>query len=333
MKKIIFLIPYFGKWPQWIDLYLETCKWNPTIDWLFFTDCPEPANKCANVKYIHMTLAEFARFASFGLGVDIVLKNGYKVCDLKPALGHIFSEHINGYDYFGVGDIDVFYGNIRSFLTDKLLSCEVLSFHQKCASPHFMLFKNSQAARQLCLRINKDEWKEAMSYKGPTGLDAGPFYDIVKAAVDENNFYRIEAFSTPGLYGGMRWHDGTWVYPLEWYWKEGRLTNNKDGDREFLYFHFMVWKGGINGKWLFGGGQWEKLKKIVHFDYAQAPGGWRINKRGIYKIEGSARQQDEAGRISMYLESARDRVSCLLHRSALCAYQKAVSLLCKGKRQ
>ena len=31
-KKIIMLMPYFGKWPVWMDLYIESCKWNPSIN-------------------------------------------------------------------------------------------------------------------------------------------------------------------------------------------------------------------------------------------------------------------------------------------------------------
>ncbi|EXF95355.1 hypothetical protein HK44_026140 [Pseudomonas fluorescens HK44] len=49
-----------------------------------------------------------------------------------------------------------------------------------------------------------------------------------------------EAFSTPG--GHIKWHDGTDDFPLRWYWREGCLTNDRDGDRSFPYFHFYCWK-------------------------------------------------------------------------------------------
>jgi hypothetical protein len=49
-----------------------------------------------------------------------------------------------------------------------------------------------------------------------------------------------EAFSTPG--GCIKWHDGTEIFPLEWNWRDGHLSNDRDGDRRFPYFHFVCWK-------------------------------------------------------------------------------------------
>lgn len=49
-----------------------------------------------------------------------------------------------------------------------------------------------------------------------------------------------EAFSTPG--GCIKWHDGTDNFPHQWYWRDGHLTNDRDGDRRFPYFHFVCWK-------------------------------------------------------------------------------------------
>ena len=74
------------------------------------------------------------------------------------------------------------------------------------------------------------------------------------------------------------------MYPTEWYWRNGKITNNKDRGIECLYFDFMVWKGGRWGK-LHGGGQWENLKSLVHFDYREAHSGWKINKGGFFAIE------------------------------------------------
>lgn len=38
------------------------------------------------------------------------------------------------------------------------------------------------------------------------------------------------------------WHDGSRDFPTRWYWKDGHLTNDRDGDRSFPYFHFVCWK-------------------------------------------------------------------------------------------
>ena len=38
MKKICYIVPYFGKLPKNMKLWLNSCKTNPTIDWLLYTD-------------------------------------------------------------------------------------------------------------------------------------------------------------------------------------------------------------------------------------------------------------------------------------------------------
>jgi len=274
-KSIILLIPYFGEWPEWINLYLETCKWNPTIDWLFFTDCGEPENRCDNVRYVHISLDDFEAFASCRLGVNLRLRDPYKICDLRPAFGLIFKDHIRGYDYFGFGDIDVVYGAVRKFVTDAVLQRDIISFHRERLSGHFCLFRNRPAMRQLHRRI--ENWRSKLTAQEWLGLDDTP----TELAGEESRHY-VESFNTP-LTRVRPWRDGTYSWPTEWYWSRGTLTNDKDEGVEFPYLHFMVWKGGRWGK-LHGGGQWEELERVVHFDWRKAPNGWKINEAGFHRI-------------------------------------------------
>ncbi|RUQ45547.1 hypothetical protein D8M30_15595, partial [Corynebacterium pseudodiphtheriticum] len=57
--RIIFIIPYFGCWPFWMPFFLESCRHNPDIDWLLFSDCPMPANVPTNVRIEHITFADY----------------------------------------------------------------------------------------------------------------------------------------------------------------------------------------------------------------------------------------------------------------------------------
>jgi hypothetical protein len=54
-KLIITIIDYFGKWPEWFQLFLESCKRNPTIDWLFHTDCNYEQFEIPNVSFKTLT--------------------------------------------------------------------------------------------------------------------------------------------------------------------------------------------------------------------------------------------------------------------------------------
>ena len=101
MKSICLIDVYFGKLPMWINLFLETCKANPTIDWVIFIDDDVPKNKVKNVKFIKSSLKEMNKFMSKRLNLNITVKNPYKYCDIRPAFGYIFQEKLKNYDFWG----------------------------------------------------------------------------------------------------------------------------------------------------------------------------------------------------------------------------------------
>lgn len=154
---ICIVIPYFGKWPKWFDFYLETCKHNPSINWLFFTDCGMPLNKTDNVNFIRMSLQEFNHLATQKLGFKIHLKHPYNLCDLKPAYGLIFEDHLKGDDFWGYSDIDLFYGKIDHFLTKEMLNNDIITSKYHALTGHFTLYRNTEQINTL--------FKESSIYK------------------------------------------------------------------------------------------------------------------------------------------------------------------------
>src|SRR5947208_1133673 len=49
---LIMLCFYFGRWPAWINFFVESCKWNPDVHWRIYTDCGEPENHASNIAYV-----------------------------------------------------------------------------------------------------------------------------------------------------------------------------------------------------------------------------------------------------------------------------------------
>jgi hypothetical protein len=141
--KILIIIPFFGKSPKWIEPFLLSCKYNPTISWLIYTDFEEPVPCPHNVHFVHGTLSDFNRNSSRKLKLNINISNPYKICDLRPAFGVIFEDFLNSADFWGYSDLDLIYGNIRSFITDEILkSYEIISTREEYMSGHFALYKN-----------------------------------------------------------------------------------------------------------------------------------------------------------------------------------------------
>ena len=139
MQKIILIICYFGKLPNYFDLYLETCKYNDTIDFLMFTD-----QKCNNYNLPNNFKIELISFKEFKEKIQskfnfkIVLDSPYKICDYRPAFGYVFSQYIENYDFWGHCDIDMMWGDIRKFLPDDISNYEKLY-----KWGHLTLYKNS----------------------------------------------------------------------------------------------------------------------------------------------------------------------------------------------
>src|SRR5690554_1582292 len=121
MHKIAFIIPYFGKWPEWMELYIDSIERNPTIDFHFITDCDRSISTADNIYFHETTFEEYVNNAQKILDVPINIPNPYKICDLRPFFGIIHADIIKDYDFFGWTDVDLLFGDIRSFYTDEVL--------------------------------------------------------------------------------------------------------------------------------------------------------------------------------------------------------------------
>jgi len=275
--RICIAIPYFGEWPEWMELFLESCRVNPTIDWMFFSDCGIPTSGLpSNVTVESMQLTQFLSMSKANIGIQIKWENAYKICDLRPAFGVIFEKHFESYDFWGWGDIDVIYGNMRSFLSEEIMSHDCISFSTNRLSGHLCLWRNDKEVRNWFRSI--PDWRDRMENPDSTHLDE-PHPSVVPEAL---RVYAEYSFSTP-LSPINPWTDGTFNFPAEWYWKEGSLTNDIDGNREFLYLHFMQWKGGWWPRRC-GNAQWEKLGKLVNLEPGEAKRGFQINERGFFPL-------------------------------------------------
>lgn len=253
MKSIVILVPYFGVWPFWFDLFLASCARNPTINWLFFTDCGVPAGAPANVAFRQLAFADYKRCVSAFLGIDFDPADPYKLCDLRPAFGFLHRREIERFDFWGFGDIDVIYGDLRAYFHEqRLANHQLLSCHARRISGHLTLIANTEVMRDAFRAV--PDWRELMAGR--------------HVAFDERRFSRVflrhrswpkwlrdwvyrndphmrnvefnETYSTGPC--NVPWIDGTLNYPQAWYWRGGKLTNDLTGAREFPYFHFVQWK-------------------------------------------------------------------------------------------
>jgi hypothetical protein len=290
-KKIIFLMPYFGVFPEWFAFYLESCRWNPTIDWLFFTDCLIPENYPSNVRFIQTSFEEYQQLVSERLGINFKPESSYKICDIRPAFGHVHQEYIEGYDYFGFGDVDVIYGNLREFYTDEVLQYNTLSTHQDRVSGHLFLIKNDEQWINAFRKI--PHWQQSMSEPSNTCIDEGAFSKVLRGRkripyalykrlgifnpYKRNHLFQ-ERFST--ILSGMPWLDGSYNHPDEWFWHRGTLVANSC--KEMMYLHFMNWKSTRYKDDRYKDKEtWESLSHIVDPNLTDPSQGFCISHLGF----------------------------------------------------
>ena len=148
--RICLVICYFGTWPTYFPFFLKSCASNPEVDFLFFTDCEVPTQPSPNLKFIRLDLLQFKQLATRKLGLNVKIKRAFKVCDFRPAYGIIFDEYLGNYDFWGHTDIDLIFGQIKTFITDDILGeYEVITSRKEHITGHFTLYKNTDKINRL----------------------------------------------------------------------------------------------------------------------------------------------------------------------------------------
>jgi hypothetical protein len=290
-NRILLLMPYFGRWPEWFFIFLETCKHNPSVEWLFLTDCGEVRPAPSNVRFVRMPFAEMRSLSSQKLGRSVKLPMPFKICDLRLCYAKIFDEFIAGYDFWGFGDIDVVYGNLSGVLKGEALSHDIISFHKDHLSGHLCLFRNNEIINTLYTRIKNFE--DALGSNDYLVFDelllaGGTAYSSQQKYIDDESLKSLsicafEAFSTPfSLY--KPWIDGTFRFPAEWTWENGQLTSDIDAGRGFPYLHFKYWKEGGGAIVAHGKRHWRELRRLVYIDPREVKNGFRINCYGFHPL-------------------------------------------------
>lgn len=139
MKRIALILPYFGKFPNYFRFFLESIRRNPTIDLLLFTDNEFNSDYPGNVHIYDMSFEQFKAKLQARFDFPLThLQSPYCLCDFKPAYGYCLQEYLDGYDFWGHCDCDLIFGDIRSILTDNILS----RYDRILTRGHLTLYRN-----------------------------------------------------------------------------------------------------------------------------------------------------------------------------------------------
>lgn len=183
-SKVTFLIPYFGKLPNYFDLFLKSCEFNKDYSWIIFTNDKTVRKWPSNVIKVEMSFADLAKEIQDKFDFKISLPKPYKLCDYKPAYGYIFEKYLNDTSYWGHCDIDTVLGNLNAFLDDLLAQ----GYDKIFCLGHMGIYKNSYENNRMFMRsVNGKSWyRESFSSEKITVFD-----ESGNSQKNINNIYKI----------------------------------------------------------------------------------------------------------------------------------------------
>lgn len=247
-KTINFIIPYFGRFPNYFQLFLNSCGYNPKFNWTIITDSRENYNFPSNVKVIEESFDETRQKIKDKFDFDIYLETPYKFCDLKPMYGYIFSEYNIGYDYWGFCDLDMILGDLSEFITN-----EMLEYDKIFTLGHMTIIKNNDVNNKMFMKkiCGEEYYKKVLS-----SMNSFNFDEIFKDRININTIYNNEKIPiwTKSKIADIYTKSSNFILDysgsVEKYrknffvWNRGKLKrysriNSDVIDEEFMYIHLQ----------------------------------------------------------------------------------------------
>ena len=245
MKTIAFVIPYFGTLPKGFQVWLNSCKFNPTINWLLYTDDMTPYEYPDNVKRIPLTMDKLKEHIQTLYDFPIVIDRPWKLCDFKVAYGEIFADELAGFDFWGFCDIDLIWGDIRKFYTEELLE----EYDKIGFQGHATVFKNTPENNRI-YRSDCDgcvSYREVFSVSEVFGFDewicSKIFKNSGKKVYEEVNFAHLQKYSSNFFLLLLPNYESYKNEKQIFVWEKGKiiryyLADKKIFTEEFMYLHF-----------------------------------------------------------------------------------------------
>lgn len=268
---IAIVVAFFGKAPFWLPAFLVSCRENRDVQWLIYTDDGIGDALSENVTVRHMEASELASRASdvFRTRVEIqsasakTKKVSRKACDLKIGYGTIFEEDLRNFDFWACSDLDIVWGDIRGFVTDRLLEdYDIISSRADRLSGHFTLYRNAPPFNRTFELI--PDLATAMENPQYLHLDERELTNHLRAHMRSNPSPRVywrEDWTMSAAYQralGDGATDSLW-------WRDGK-TFDAQG-KELMYLHFHKLKESMT---------------TIDFGFGDRPAAFKINRQGFF---------------------------------------------------
>lgn len=249
MAEICLILPYFGKFNSYFTLWLESCRYNPAIEWFIFTDDRTAYAYPNNVHIAYCSFPTIQERAKRLWGTNIKLDTPYDLCKFRVVYHKLFPEIVKDYLYWGFCDCDLIWGDIFHAIQGALEQ----GYKKIHWRGHFTLFRNEGGIQDLySLEIPGNttfrngisrERENTCNLFDEVGINKVfdylqiPIYKdllIADLKVNARNFY-CNHYSQAEIFKNrhqiFEWREGK-LY--RWFVYENQLFNE-----EFAYIHFL----------------------------------------------------------------------------------------------
>lgn len=242
MKKIVLIILYFGKLPNYFKLWLKAAEKNQEIDFLLITDDKSKYKYPKNVRVIYKKFTEIQKIIKEKISQNAKIKEPYKLCDYRPLYKFLFEEEIKNYDFFGWCDLDIIFGDIRKFITNEILE----KYNKIYTRGHLTLIRNVDENNKLikCEKIDPNYY----TYKEVISTDYACHFDEwggISRIYKENKIEQYDNIDFADI--NMKKYSFNILFRKDWkkenaifVWDNGKLFMiSKNKKEEILYAHFQ----------------------------------------------------------------------------------------------
>lgn len=243
MTSKILIIPYFGKFPNYFQFFLDSCSNNSDFNFIIFTDQKmDKFHISSNIKVVGMSFVELNNLVKDKLKINYPIYSPYKLCDFKPTYGVIFEDYIKGFDFWGYCDVDLVFGKIGNFLTEDLFK----KYDKLLTDGHLTFYKNTKKINFLYKNLYEDiiNFDEVVKLKEPCFFD-----EIFMPVICKRN--NVNTYVNKTIYADILPQFFDYTMPQNniknqtFSYDCKKLIRNED-NKEFMYIHLQKRKMSID---------------------------------------------------------------------------------------
>lgn len=252
-KKIVFIVLYFGMFPNFFSLFLKSCEANDEYcDWIIFTDDHSNYEYPVNVRTVYISWDRMRSLIQDKFEFTISLEKPYKLCDFKVAFGYIFEDYITDYEYWGYCDVDLIWGSFKNFWNDDLLK----NYKKVFNLGHCTIYHNDAENNRIFLKLldGKERYREVFTCPQNCSFDEeysgsiNNIYELCGIPIFEKS-YAANLYTKSSNFRLTKMKHDHKKYKVEknkkriFIWKRGQLfcvyRDKEIKKEEYLYIHFQ----------------------------------------------------------------------------------------------